>query len=175
MLRGVSRWTACRRRGRVRRLLPALLAAALAAGPTSAGEPARGDRSRAIKGWLVEDRAEQDGGRLIQLSRITQGLRLQYSSAFWRGNGGPLQSTLVEVSDCTNGETLGRSSVPDSRSVRALFAAHLAECAVPPRRIEAVLRGFEPAYGLASAWARDAHSATAAEAAAIADEGRETD
>jgi hypothetical protein len=160
---------------RARRFLPALLAAALAAGPAWAGEPAQRDRIRTIKGWLVEDRAEQDGGRLVQLSRTIQGLRLQYSAAFWRGNGGRIQSTLVERSDCTTGETLDRNAVPDAKAMRALLTAHLAECAVPPRQIETALRGFEPAYALAEAWARDAGAATTAEAAAIAEHGREND
>jgi hypothetical protein len=158
-----------------RRLLPALLAAALAAGTAWPGEPAQRDRSRTIKGWLVEDVSEQDGGRLVQLSRTTQGLRLQYSAAFWRGNGGRIQSTLVERSDCTTGETLDRDAKPDAKVVRALFTAHLAECAVPPWRIEAALRGFEPAYGLTQAWSREADAAAAAEAAAIAEHGREND
>lgn len=159
----------------LRRLLPALLAAALCAGTAWAAEPVQGDRSRTIRGWLVEDRAEPDGGRLVQLSRTTQGLRLQYSAAFWRGNGGRLHSTLVERSDCTAGESLDRNAVPDAKAVRALLTAHLAECAAPSRRIEAALRGLEPAYALAQAWARDADAAIAAEAAAIAEHGREKD
>ena len=159
----------------VRRLLAVLLAAGLSAGPGWAGQPAPGDRSRTIEGWLVEDMAEQDGGRLVQLSRSSKGLRIQYSAAFWRGNDGRLQSTLVEVSDCTNGETLDRHAVPDAKAVRALITAHLAECAVPPRQVEAAMRGFEPAYALTQAWARDADAATVAEAAAIAEHGRETD
>lgn len=157
------------------RLLPVLLAAGLGAGMAWAGPPAQGDRSRTIKGWLVEDVAEQDGGRLVQLSRGSRGLRIQYSAAFWRGNHGRIQSILVEVSDCTNGETLDRNAVPDAKAVRVLITAHLTECAVPPRRIEATLRGFESAFALALAWARDAEAATIAEAEAIAGEGRETD
>lgn len=159
----------------VRRLLPVLLAAGLGAGVAWAGQPSGGDRSRTIKGWLVEDVAEQDGGRLVQVSRASKGLRIQYSAAFWRGNDGRIQSTLVEVSDCTNGETLDRHAVPDAKTVRALIAAHLRECAVPPRRIEAALRGFEPAYALALTWARDAEAATIAEVEAIAGHSRETD
>ncbi|HET9640547.1 MAG TPA: hypothetical protein VFP12_15215 [Allosphingosinicella sp.] len=155
--------------------LASLLLAALAAGTAWAGEPAQRDRSRTLKGWLVEDSAEQDGGRLVQLSRATQGLRLQYSAVFWRGNGGRIQSTLIERSDCTTGESLDRNIVPDAKAVRALLTAHLAECALPPRRIEAALRGFEPAYALAQAWARDADAATIAEAEAIAEHGREAD
>lgn len=155
----------------VRRLLPALLAAGLGAGPAGSEPPIQGDRSRTIGGWRVEDVSEQDGGRLVQLSRTFQGVRLRYSAAFWRGNGGRIQSTLVERSDCTAGETLDRNAVPDPKAVRALLAAHLAECAVPPRRIEAALRGFEPAFAVAGTWALEADAATAAEAAAIAEEG----
>ena len=155
--------------GRRRRVL---LAAGLVAGMASAGAPAQGDRSRTINGWRVEDVAEQDGGRLVRLSRGFKGVRIQYSAAFWRGNDGRIQSTLIEVSDCTNGETLDRHAVADAKTVRALISAHLGDCAVPPRRIEAALRGLEPAYALAQAWARDAEAATSAEAEAMADEGQ---
>jgi hypothetical protein len=160
---------------RARRVLPALLAAALAAGTASSGAPAQRDRSRTIKGWLIEDVSEQDGGRLVQLSRTTHGLRLQYSAAFWRGNGGRIHSTLVERSDCTAGETLDRNAVPDPKAMRTLLTAHLTECAVPPRQIQAALRGFDLAYAIAQEWARDADAATVTEAAAIAEHGRETD
>lgn len=130
-------------------------------------------RQREVAGWLVEDVAESDGGQLIRLTRRAAGARLQFLAAFWRGNDGRIQSMLVERSDCTNGEELGRHAVPEARELRALFAAALADCALPPRRIAAALAGLEPAYALAASWADEAAAATAAEIRAIIDHGRE--
>jgi hypothetical protein len=131
------------------------------------------DRQRRVAGWLVEDVAEQDGGRLIRMRRAASGYRLYFQAAFWRGNDGRIQTVLVEHSDCTNGDELGRHAVPRVEEIRALLARHLADCGAAPARIAAALHGIGPAYGLASAWAADAEAATAAEAAAIADEGRD--
>ncbi|HST37729.1 MAG TPA: hypothetical protein VLK25_14015 [Allosphingosinicella sp.] len=152
----------------------ALLASLAAAGALSAAppDPAR-TRSQRIAGWLVEALAESDGGRLVRLSRRAAGARLQFEAAFWRGNDGRIQAVLVERSDCTNGEEIGRHDVLGAARLRALFAAALADCAVAPRRIEAALAGLEPAYALAAAWADEAAARTAAEARAIADYGRE--
>jgi len=141
----------------------ALVGSALAAPPDPGA-----NRRRALAGWIVEDRAEQDGGRLVELRRETGAIHLRHSAAFWRGNDGRVQSWLVERSDCTNGDEIGRHQILTARQLRAQFAHALAECAVPPRRIATVLSGLEPAYALALAWARDAAAATAAEAAAIA-------
>lgn len=152
-----------------------LLFAASAAAALVATQSEGADRSRAVDGWLVEDRAESDGGRLVRLSRQAQGARIQYFVAFWRGNDGRVQGTLVERSDCTDGEEIGRHVILEASAVRAMLAGHLAGCGVAPRRIEAALGGFEPAYALALDWARDAEAATAAEAAAIAEYGNHAD
>ena len=146
----------------------ALLAALLL--PAAAPYP---DRQRIVAGWRVEDVAEQDGGRLVSMHREAAGYAMQFQAAFWRGNDGRIQATLVEHSDCTNGDELGRHAALRAAEIRASLARHLAECGASPRRIAQLLRGLEPAWRLALAWARDAEAATAAEAAAIADYGRE--
>ena len=146
-----------------------LAAAVLAGTALAAPAPDRADhRRRAIGGWVVEDRAEQDGGRLVALRREAGGVHILYSAAFWRGNDGRIQSVLVERSDCTDGEEIGRHVVLPARALRAMLARALAGCALPPRRIGALLAGLEPAYALTLSWAREAEAATAAEAAAIA-------
>ena len=155
-----------------RRLAFAVLASLAAAGALLAAQPdERVTRQRTIAGWLVEEIAESDGGRLVRLSRRAEGARMQFTAVFWHGNDGRIQSVLVERSDCTNGEELGRHEVPEAAALRAQFAALLADCAVPSRRRGAALAGLERAYALASAWADEAEAATAAEAAAIADYG----
>ncbi|HEV2815843.1 MAG TPA: hypothetical protein VGW40_01270 [Allosphingosinicella sp.] len=130
------------------------------------------DRHRTVAGWRVEDVAEQDGGRLVSMRRDALGYHIQFHAAFWRGNDGRIQTTLVEHSDCTNGDELARRPAA-AAEVRALLARHLADCAAAPGRIALLLRGFEPAWRLASAWAAEAEAATAAEAAAIAEHGRD--
>ena len=148
------------------------LAGALAGGAALAGQPDELEtRQRTVSGWRIAEVAESDGGRVVRLSREAEGARLQFTAVFWHGNDGRIQSVLVERSDCTNGEELGRHEVPDATALRALFTAALADCALPPRRIAAALAGLKPAYTLAAAWADEAATATAAEAQAIADYG----
>lgn len=147
-----------------------LAALLISAGVIAALGP-NADRRRTVAGWQIEDVAEQDGGRLVSMRRDAGGYRLQFQVAFWRGNQGRIQGTLVEHSDCTNGETIGRDAAPRLGEIRALLTGHLRDCGASPGRIAAALRGIEPAYRLASAWADDAEAATAAEAAAIANYG----
>ena len=127
-----------------------------------------GNRHRAVAGWIVEERAEEDGGLLVEMRRETGGIHIRYSASFWRGNDGRVQTTLVEHSDCTNGDEIGRHVVLRAPALRSMFVRALAACAVPPRRVAALLGGLEPAYALTLVWARHAEAATAAEAAAIA-------
>lgn len=133
------------------------------------------DRRRNVEGWLVEDLAEQDGGRLVRMRRQAGSAHIRFSVAFWRGNDGRIQSTLVERSDCTDGEELSRHAVPEPAALRALLAHHLAACAVAPGRITAALAGFDAAYALLRAWADEAEAATRAEAAAVAAYGAESE
>ena len=121
------------------------------------------DRQRTVAGWRVEDVTEQDGGRVVRLHRAAAGYRLQFQAAFWRGNDGRIQTTLVEHSDCTNGDELGRHAAPRAAEIRALLARHLADCGASPRLAARLLRGLEPAWRLASAWADAAEAAARAE------------
>ena len=143
------------------------------------------DESRRVAGWLVEHKAEEDGGRLVRMVRRRGGLRLSYHVAFWRGNGGPLSSARIEGPD---GPCASRSwrrdqqgdvwrAEPDSaaaaRDVRARLIDAIAECGPPPGRAEAALEGFERAFAFAFAFSETARRATLAEAEAIANYGRE--
>jgi hypothetical protein len=156
------------------RVLPAglLLIAALGAAAIAAGPPS-GDRQRRVEGWLVEDVAESDGGRVVRMTRTSGPYRLEYHAAFWRGNHGTIQHVSAIGADCGGSEALDPHPIYHDSEIRARLAAALAECAAPPRVVRAALRGLEPAYALARAWSREANSATAAEAAAIANYGME--
>ncbi|MEA3016343.1 MAG: hypothetical protein QOI38_1065 [Sphingomonadales bacterium] len=150
-----------------------LLLAALAAGAIAAVQPHSGDRHRRVRGWLVEDVAESDGGRLVRISRTSGRYRLEYHAAYWRGNDGTIQHVSAIGPRCGGSEALDRHLIYDVIEIRARLAAGLAECAAPPRAVRAALRGLEPAYALALAWDWEARTATAAEAAAIANYGME--
>jgi len=149
----------------------ALLLAALGAGAIAAAGPPSGDRQRMVRGWLVEDVAESDGGRVVRMTRTSGPYRLEYHAAFWRGNDGTIQHLSAIGADCGRSEELDRDPIYHVSEIRARFAAALAECAAPPRAVRAALSGLDPAYALARAWSWEANSATAAEAAAIANYG----
>jgi hypothetical protein len=153
-------------------LISAALALMLAGSVVAARPDPVPDRHRAVAGWTVERHGEDDGGYVVTLRREAGTIHLRYTAAFWRGNDGRIQSVMVERGDCGNGEEIGRHILLPAQALRVMFARILAECAVPPARIAAVLRGIEPAYALTLAWSRDAERATAAEAAAIANYGR---
>ncbi|HYG28799.1 MAG TPA: hypothetical protein VD887_01140 [Allosphingosinicella sp.] len=148
-------------------VIAALGTAAIAAGPPS------GDRHRRVEGWLVEDVAESDGGRVVRMTRTSGPYRLEYHAAFWRGNHGTIQHVSAIGAACGGSEALDPHPIYHVSEIRARLAAALAECAAPPRAVRAALRGLDPAYALARAWSSEANSATAAEAAAIADYGME--
>ena len=109
------------------------------------------------------------------MRRQADSAHIRFTVAFWRGNDGRIQATLVERSDCTDGEELGRHAVPEPAALRALLAHHLATCAVARERIASALAGFEAAYALLRTWADEAEAATRAEAAAIAAYGAENE
>jgi hypothetical protein len=150
-------------------MIAALLLALAAAQP---GDE-RVIRQRPVAGWQIEDIAESDGGRLIRMHRRANGIRLQFHIAFWRGNAARMQGTLLERSDCTNGDEIDPGLRPQERYVRERFAAHLADCAASAGEARVALQGFAQAYALAARWADEAEAATDAENRAIADYGRE--
>jgi hypothetical protein len=130
-------------------------------------------RQRPVAGWVVADIAESDGGRLIRMHRRAGGIRLQFHIAFWRGNAQRIQATLIERSDCTDGDEVDPALRPQNRYVRALFERHLATCAASPAESRTALSGFAQAHALAARWADEAEAVTDAERRAIADYGNE--
>ncbi len=154
-----------------------LLLTALAGAAILAAQPAPAeDRRRAVGDWLVEDVAEEDGGRIVRMTRDADDYRLEYHMSFWRGNSGPNRSASAQRFTCMRGDGEGgdeaRAEV-NPAGLRARLAAYLAACEASPQEVEAALQGFERAFALAAAWGEDAEASTAAEAAAIADYGME--
>jgi hypothetical protein len=146
----------------------ALLLAALAAGALVAAGPMQpSDRHRSVQGWRVEDRDEEDGGRLVRIARTSGPYRLEYQAAFWHGNDGIIQRVSALGENCGADEELDRHLIFPVGEIRNRLAAALAQCAAPPRAVRAALRGLEPAYQLALAWNRDAVEAAAAAAGPI--------
>jgi hypothetical protein len=139
----------------------ALLLAAVATGALVAAQPGAADRQRTVEGWRVEDRAEEDGGRLVRISRRSGPYRLEYQAAFWHGNDGVIQRVSAIGDACGDDEELDRHLFLSAGEIRRRLAAALARCAAPPRAVRAALRGLDPAYGLALAWNREALVANA--------------
>lgn len=134
------------------------------------------DRHRTVQGWLVEDVAEDDGGRLVRMTRTAGGWRVEVYAAFWHGNDGIIREvSAAGPAGCGNGEQLDRHRTPAAAGLRALLTRTLSDCGASPATVRAALRGLEPAYALADAWSAEAAAATAAEAARIADYGKSGD
>ena len=145
--------------------------------PDSAATPAghARDRSRTVRGWLVEDMAEDDGGRVVRMTRTSGSWRLEYYAAFWHGNDGIIRVVTAIGGECGNVEQLDRHRTPTAAELRTLLTGTLTECGAPPAAVRAALHGLEPAYARADAWSAEAAEATAAEAARIADYGKSGD
>jgi hypothetical protein len=148
-----------------------LLLAAIAVG--AAAEAA--NRHRAVGGWRVESVAEDDGGRIVRMTRTGAGYSLHYETWYWRGNARVYRRAAAVRGDCGHEgeEGLDGAADPSAREVRAALAARLAWCDAPAREVRAALEGFGGAFALAYAWGLEAEAATAAEAAAIANYGAE--
>ena len=140
-----------------------MLLAALGAGAIVAAQPGHPrDRHRIVQGWRVEDVAEEDGGRLVRLTRASGPYRLEYQAAFWHGNDGVIQRVSALGKRCGDAEELDRHLIYHVSEIRARLTAALALCAAPPRAVRRALRGLEPAYALALAWNWEAQVADAA-------------
>lgn len=162
-----------------RRLLAAaaaLLAAVAGAAGASTQPDERVDRRQIVAGWIVEDVSETDGGLMVRMIRQGEDYRLEWSTSYWRGNGGPVSGATLQRGDCASGDA---SAIQDpsveltAAALRDRFAEYLAECEIPAVEAANILEGFEPAFALASGWAAEAEAATAAENAAIAAYGSE--
>ena len=128
-----------------------LMAAAAAAAPI-------GDRSRAVAGWTVSDRSEEDGGRLVTLARQGAGWSLRHHFALWHGNGGIYVGATFEWRDCRSGES--DYKFPWDQPLTAELLAgrtrdYLAECKLTAIEQRKVLAGLPQANALAQRWVAD--------------------
>lgn len=133
------------------------------------------DRRRAVGDWLVEHVGEEDGGRLVRMTREGEDHNIEYRIGFWHGNPGPvLGGTVMRFNGlCGDYESPADGRVATAAAVRAELAAQLAQCGVADAAAAATLEGFERAYALVAAWAGEAEAASAAHGQAIADYGND--
>jgi hypothetical protein len=154
-----------------------LLAAALAGGSFLAAQPFAEveDRRRAVGDWLVEHVGEEDGGRLVRMTREGDDHNIEYRIGFWHDNPGPvLGGTVMRFNGMCGGyESPSDGRIAAAAAVRAELAGHLAQCGVSAEAAAATLQGFERAYALVAAWAEEAEAASAAHGQAIADYGND--
>ena len=159
-------------------LLAALLLAAAAGGLYAQPFAPAVDQRRAVGDWLVEHVGEDDGGRLVRMTREGDDHNVEYRIGFWHGNPGPVRGgTVMRMNSmCGEYESPAESgpAAPPPTAVRGELVDRLARCGVSDEAAAATLQGFERAYALLSAWAEEAAAVTSAEAQAIADYGAET-
>ncbi len=152
-----------------------LLAAAFAGGSCLAAQPFAEveDRRRAVGDWLVEHVGEEDGGRLVRMTREGDDHNVEYRIGFWRGNAGPVRGgTVMRLNGvCGDYESPVDPAPLPAEAVRAELADRLAACGVAGAQAAATLQGLERAYALVTEWAEAAAAVTAAEAEAVADYG----
>ena len=147
------------------------LALALSGASLLATPAAAADRRRTVAGWQVESVSEQDGGRLVRLSRRGRGWRFEHHLAFWRGNGGIVLGASFRGGDCRSGDadmTVGTATALSREGFDGRLADYLRECPLPEADAAALRRGIDAAWPLFTAWAWEAEAATEAEAAAVA-------
>ena len=156
---------------RTKAIAATLLAAAATSAAILAAQPfdPPPDRRRAVGDWLVEHVAEEDGGRVVRMTREGEGFALSYHSSHWRGNHHPYRGGEISWHGCSSGGEEGQAEALPAAAVRALLTRWLAECEASPGEARALLEGFERAFALAVAWNRDAQAATDAEVQAIID------
>ena len=152
-----------------------LLAASFAGGSFLAAQPFAEveDRRRAVGDWLVEHVGEEDGGRLVRMTREGDDHNVEYRIGYWRGNPGPVRGgTVMRLNGvCGDYESPVDPAPLPAAAVRAELADRLAACGVADAQAAATLQGLERAYALVAAWAEEAAAVTAAEAEAVADYG----
>ena len=114
-----------------------MLVAGLGGATLLFAQPSTEDRRRAVADWLVEDVAEDDGTRVVRMTRELGDSRLEYSLAFPHGAAGPARGLSAEHLGCGGGGGIGIASVADEApapSVRSELGRYLARCEVPCRR-----------------------------------------
>jgi hypothetical protein len=156
---------------RIRLAVGALLVLTLSAtGLPASPAAAAGDRRQAVAGWQVESRSEEDGGRLVRLSRRGRGWRFEYHLAFWHGNGGVIIGATFRRGDCRSGDA-DAIQLPEAALGRESLDGHiddyLRECPLPASQAAVLRSGVDAAWPIFSAWAQEAAEATLAEAEAI--------
>lgn len=158
---------------RTKAIAATVLAAATAGAALIAAQPfdPPPDRRRAVGDWLVEHVAEEDGGRIVRMTREGDGFQLSYHSSHWRGNHHPYRGGEISWHGCSSGGEEGEAEALPAAAVRGLLTRWLAECDASPGEARALLDGFELAFALTVEWNRDAQAATEAEVQAILDYG----
>jgi hypothetical protein len=124
---------------------------------TAAAAPA-GDRSRAVAGWTVSDRSEEDGGRLVTMARQGPGWRLEHRFGLWHGNGGVYVGAMFEWRGCRSGEADHLFPWDEPLSAEQLAGRtrdYLDECNLSTAQQRQVLAGQPEANALAQHWVAD--------------------
>ena len=129
------------------------------------------ERRRAVGDWLVEDVYDDNGGRILRVSRESGDYRIDYHLSF-----GPDQTAygsqgfLVWRLNCGQGEeeSLGGGlGGMEAAAVRSRLAGYLARCETPNAEAAQLLGGFEPALRLAAEWGAETEAAAVSAGSAL--------
>jgi hypothetical protein len=145
------------------------------------------ERRRAVGDWLVEDVFDDNGGRILRMTRESGDYRLDYHLNLGGGLPEDLsQGFLVWRLNCGQGgeESLGGgTSGIEAAAVRRRLTDYLARCDTPESEAADLMRDFDRGFSLLSEWRAEAeavwgdveNAAAAAEAAADSMELNMTD
>jgi hypothetical protein len=114
------------------------------------------DRRRAVGDWLVEDVADEVGGRVLRMEREAGDYHLLYHLSLpYEATRYQSQGFLVWRLNCGQG---GEESLPggvagaQAAAVRARLATYLERCETPAGDAADLLRDFDRAFALLAEW-----------------------
>ena len=116
------------------------------------------NRSRVVSGWMVRDRSEQDGGRLVTMAKSGPQWRLEHHFALWHGNGGVYVGATFRWRGCMSGEadTLFPWDEPDmARALVERTRSYMEECGLSDAEQRKLLAGLAPANNQVQRWIAD--------------------
>jgi hypothetical protein len=116
------------------------------------------DRSRVVAGWVLTDRSEEDGGRLIGMAKSGRNWRLEHSFNLWHGNGGVYVGATFRWRECRSGEVEGAFPWDEPITTETMAGRtrdYMEECGLNRAQQREVLAGLGKALVQVRQWIED--------------------